>query len=695
MGFTDVINKITSSLYMPHISFLDIFEILIITYLIYKALVGMRNTRAMIVLKGILALIFSYIVAYGLGFQVIIMFFQWALTLAIFAIIVVFQKEIRKFLEKIGTNVHGKSFFRNLFFKKERPSNKRFSDKTVEEIADACFKMGAVKTGALIVMEGKTPLEELTENGIDVNGDVSSALLLNIFEKNTPLHDGAVLIQNDKVTSATCYLPLSESTSISKSLGTRHRAGIGISEITDCLVIVVSEETGKVSYIENGVIKHGVPKDQLISKLKGFQLKDENKIEKEKNLFKRFKNNRNLKILSFVIGFIIWLFSMNSLNPMTTIRISNVPVQIINEDIIEATGKTFNMSESQFVTVKITDTRSNTDKIKREDIIVTGDLSKLSYVYSIPLTATSSTFPNAVLDIVGDETMKINLEDKIDKEFIVEIKKINEDKNALYIETEPIEEKFIVSGAKSIIDTLDKVVVELDCSTITKETTTLNLIPSVYDKNGKRVQERLLHFNDSTVSLNLSYLPKKTVPLNVVIKGNNNINNVSNISSNPSEITIAGNEYTLSNISEVKVDIEVLSDVALNNGEYIKNIDIKEYLPKNTSLVGDSNEVTITIKLKTPNSRIFTFTKDQIELRNVNPNLYPRLKDDNFALTLQGNIDLLNSLTHKDVVPYIDLKDLSAGEYNLMIQINKIEGITLMDSVTSDIVLVKADNGNE
>ena len=695
MGFTDILNKMTSSFYMPNIALLDICEILIITYLIYKTLVGMRNTRAMVVLKGILALTFAYITAYYLEFRVIIMFFQWALTLGLFAIIVVFQKEIRKFLEKIGTNTYGKSFFKNIFSKKENPANKRYSDKTIDEIVDACFKMGAAKTGALIVIEGKTPLEELTENGIDVNGDVSSALLLNIFEKNTPLHDGAVLIQNGKITAATCYLPLSESTNISKSLGTRHRAAIGISEITDCLVIVVSEETGKVSYIENGVIKHGVPKEQLISKLKGFQLKDEKRLKGEKNPFIRIKNNTSLKVISLFVGFILWLFVMNSLNPMTTIKITNVPVQIINEEIIEATGKTFNMSESQFVTVEITDTRSNTDKIKKEDIIVTGDLSKLSYVYSIPLTATSSTYPNAILDIVGDETMKINLEDKIDKEFIVEIKKINEDKIDLYIETEPIEEKFIVSGAKSIIDTLDKVVVELDCSTVTKDTKSLNLIPTVYDKNGKRVQERLLNFNDSTVTLNLSYLPKKTVPLNVIIKGNNKINNVSDISAEPTEVTIAGNEYTLNAISEIKVDIEVLSDVALNNGEYIKNINIKDYLPKNTFLVGENNEVAITIKLKTPNSRMFTFTKDQIELRNVNPNLYPRLKDDNFTLTLQGNIDLLNSLTHKDVVPYIDLKGLYAGEYNLMVQINKIDGITLMDSVTSDIILVKADDSNE
>ena len=175
---------------------------------------------------------------------------------------------MRHALENLG----GKKFFGNLFTI-GRSEEVKFSDKTIDELVKACFAMGKVKTGALIVIEDSIRLDEYIRTGIDVDGLLTSQLLINIFEKNTPLHDGAVIVRGDRVVSATCYLPLSDSLRLSKDLGTRHRAAVGISEVSDSLTIVVSEETGKVSVAMKGDIHHDVDADFLKKQLQFLQNK--------------------------------------------------------------------------------------------------------------------------------------------------------------------------------------------------------------------------------------------------------------------------------------------------------------------------------------------------------------------------------------------------------------------------------------
>lgn len=154
------------------------------------------------------------------------------------------------------------------FFQYGRGEIEKFSDKTIDELVRACFAMGRVKTGALIVMEDEINLGEYIRTGIDVDAILTSQLLINIFEKNTPLHDGAVIVRGNRVVSATCYLPLSDSLSLSKDLGTRHRAAVGVSEVSDSLTIIVSEETGAVSTAYKGQIEHDIDANHLRTQLK-------------------------------------------------------------------------------------------------------------------------------------------------------------------------------------------------------------------------------------------------------------------------------------------------------------------------------------------------------------------------------------------------------------------------------------------
>ena len=188
------------------------------------------------------------------------------LSVGLLALVIIFQPELRKALENLG----GKNLF-GRWFNFGKTDNDRFSDRTIEELIKASYAMGKVRTGALIVVEDEILLNEYVRTGIDVDAIISSQLLINIFEKNTPLHDGAVIVRGDRVVSATCYLPLSDSLVLSKDLGTRHRAAVGISEVSDSLTIVVSEETGKVSIALRGQIYHGVDADFLREKLRYLQ----------------------------------------------------------------------------------------------------------------------------------------------------------------------------------------------------------------------------------------------------------------------------------------------------------------------------------------------------------------------------------------------------------------------------------------
>lgn len=238
----------------------DILEILIVAFLLYYVLVWMKNTRAWLLLRGLIMICVFLVVAYLLDMSTIMWMARNILGFAVTAIIVVMQPELRHALEELGK----KAFL-------PTPGSRdqgNFSEKTVNEITKACVEMGKVKTGALIVIEQKETLKDYERTGIEVDGLVTSQLLINIFEHNTPLHDGAAIIRGNRVTSATCYLPLSDNLSLSKELGTRHRAGVGISEVTDSLTVIVSEETGKISVACEGKLERNLDGTALKSRLK-------------------------------------------------------------------------------------------------------------------------------------------------------------------------------------------------------------------------------------------------------------------------------------------------------------------------------------------------------------------------------------------------------------------------------------------
>ena len=251
-------------LYIPRITWTDIIEIVIIAFVIYNVMVWIKNTKAWVLLKGISIVVIFALIAYILNLKTILWIAGKTISVGIIALVIIFQPELRRALEQLGRK---KILFGLFRFNDGREKGERFSSKTAEEIVRACFDMGAAYTGALIVIEQDMVLEEYEKTGITVDGLVTSQLLINIFEHNTPLHDGAVIIRGDRVVAATCYLPLSDNNNLNKALGTRHRAGVGISEVTDSMTIIVSEETGKVSVAVGGELIHDIDADSLRNKL--------------------------------------------------------------------------------------------------------------------------------------------------------------------------------------------------------------------------------------------------------------------------------------------------------------------------------------------------------------------------------------------------------------------------------------------
>lgn len=259
----EILVKVTSWLsLLPRISVGNILEIVIISFLVYELLVWIKNTRAWNLLKGLLVILVFVLFAAVLHLTTILWILENTTTIAVTAPLVIFQPELRKALEQLGS----RNYMSYLFSFDEGKDNQGFNDKTINELVRATFEMAKVKTGALMVIERGSSLKEIERTGIEINGLVTSQLLINIFEHNTPLHDGAVVIRGNRITAATCYLPLTDNMSISKDLGTRHRAAVGVSESTDSITIVVSEETGRVSVAEGGVLSR-IPDAESLKKV--------------------------------------------------------------------------------------------------------------------------------------------------------------------------------------------------------------------------------------------------------------------------------------------------------------------------------------------------------------------------------------------------------------------------------------------
>ena len=261
------------------IGILDIIDIVVVAYFLYRVYLMLKNTRAATLVKGLLVLVGFMIICRAVNLHVISWLLEKSMTVIMVALPVVFQPELRRALEQIG---------RGKLFRKGSELDEQELNAMLDDVANATKAMSASKVGALMVFERATGLVERSETGVPIDGVVSSGLIQNIFVKDTPLHDGAVIIRGNRIVAACCLLPLTENRNLSQELGTRHRAALGMSEQSDAMVLVVSEETGAISIARNGELMryltvedvkailrnaiiqpHAAVKDNLLDKIKG------------------------------------------------------------------------------------------------------------------------------------------------------------------------------------------------------------------------------------------------------------------------------------------------------------------------------------------------------------------------------------------------------------------------------------------
>ena len=282
-NITGIVGRYLSDINLPSVNIIDVIEIILIAFFVYQFMVWIKFTRAYTLLKGLLVIGAFLVLAYIFKMNTILWIVSKLAGALITAIVVIFQPELRKVIEQLGQK---KIMASIIPFDTGKEVKERFTDKTVNELIKACYDMAEVKTGALIVIEQEIRLDEYIRTGINVDAILTSQLLINIFEHNTPLHDGAVIIRGNRIVSATCYLPLTDSMDIGKELGTRHRAAVGISEVSDSLTIIVSEETGAVSLAKDGRLYKHLQKEELVEKLQQLKVDDTGNAD----VFKKWKD---------------------------------------------------------------------------------------------------------------------------------------------------------------------------------------------------------------------------------------------------------------------------------------------------------------------------------------------------------------------------------------------------------------------
>lgn len=279
----DTWNKLVALIY-SYDFIIDTIDILLVAFIAYKLIKFMRESRALQVVKGIILVLVVYFIIKTLGMQASTYLFEMIMSSFILVLVILFAPELRHALESVGRSRF--SVLRLLGFSNRNTVSQNRQKKAVLEICKACNDMSEKKIGALIVIEREVVLNEVVSTGVRLDAAVSKELIGSIFFPNSPLHDGAVIVRDGRVCAAGCILPLTQNTNISSDLGTRHRASIGVSEQSDAVVVVVSEETGQVSVVNKGVLERDVSDGVLIELLTSYFSSDVSKPPKRFNIIK-------------------------------------------------------------------------------------------------------------------------------------------------------------------------------------------------------------------------------------------------------------------------------------------------------------------------------------------------------------------------------------------------------------------------
>ena len=659
------------------VSFIDVIQIIILAFVLFYLEKTLYKTRAWILVKGLFIIGIVYIFISLTDMIVLQTIMQGLFSTILIAIIIMLQPELQRIVELIGAKkLPGiKSFLL------KKPQRVTWYDKnTICEIVEACNSMGSVKTGALIVLERGIPLKEYLQSGIAIDSVISKQMLINIFEKNTPLHDGAVIIRKNKIASATCYLPLSMNYGIDKSLGTRHRAALGITESSDCVVIVVSEETGNISFCVDGKIHHNLTPSQLNDLLQENMYKgDDTFVEK-----KEHHSPIWMKVLAPILSVVIWMTVMTTIDPVTTTYISDIPVTPINTEALDDVGQAYTIESGTTVNIKVTGRRAILDNLTADDFIAIADFEELSLVYAVPVSVKAANEAHDLeIEIRGNSVMKLQIEDVVQTDVPVIVDIIGDSNNDYVIQVKDTSTKTVtVTCPESVAKTLEKAVLTVDVYG-KRSNYVASATPVIYDKNGNKIEKNVA-VGQASVKVEIDVYGVKEIPFVIKLAEQDTkaemFFRLNDYVVEKDTLRLAGPHDILSNIDVIEVVIspDVNSDVS---NTILANI--TPFIPEGVLLAKDQEEqIEVSVDLSKMKNVTIDMAATDIVFSGVDtekwtasivtaPNKIQVVYDMTLLENTEVNLELLK--------PTIQVEEVKAGEFITEIVLTEIDGVEIVN----------------
>ena len=557
----------------------------------------------------------------------------------------------------------------------------RFTDKTINELVKACFDMGEARTGALIVIEQNIRLSEYERTGINVDAVLTSQLLINIFEHNTPLHDGAVLVRGNRIVAATCYLPLSDNMELSKQLGTRHRAGVGISEVSDSLTIIVSEETGQVSMAQNGQLSRGLTSAELRSAL----IKAQNK---------KVVTNSKLRHLD---------------NPVSSksITIAGENVELQNTAYVDSANMMCMQDDDPDpIRVTITGERRLLSRITQANITLTADLQQAGSLDTdpvmVPITASCPGISPENIKVTP-QYLSVRLEEKVTQEFLVNVNYGSSQPGKGYeVGSQTASpEKVKITGPKSLVNKIDKVNATVDVDGRTKdfsEEAELNII----DKNQDSLAGRMAYLTiDNTKVVVTTKFWKIRTGVNI---GADYVGvpadgyQVESVTTVPDTVSIAGTDEALETLKQNDNTIWIGGtdiDITGETTDIEKKVSLKDVLPEDVKLTsGTSEDVWVKVSILPIGSHSYGLPSNQVTVDNLADNLLVTFGTDKIEIRVKATDGELDDFNLDEVKASVDLKDMGVGSYQIPVTVKLPKGFELLDDVVADVTISEVSNSD-
>lgn len=653
----------------------DVIEIGIIVIIFYYILKSLRGTRAWVLAKGCVMLFLLYGIAYFASFNVITFIASGLFTFLITALVIMFQPELRKLLESLGRkNITIKKIL-GLIGKNKDNNDNLYTTKSIEELIKSVNAMSKAKTGALILIERKNSLIDYENSGIQLNADISSQLILNAFEKNTPLHDGAMIIRRNKITAATCYLPLSDNRNIDKKLGTRHRAAIGASEETDALIIVVSEETGAISIVENGNIKHKVSIERLRETLVDNQniissLSTTNEQKENKKY-----NKTKLWLLSVIFGIGLWAFVTIAIDPVVTIDINDIPVEIINDSALTDDGHIYEIAKGDTVDISITGQKSYLNNLSKDSFIAIADASEVSITNSINVDVRSKYNNSHITIDTHNALLTVSIEEKASVECSVVVEKKGKEANGFFVSSIiPTSKTITITGPKSVVKTADKAIVTVDVSHISDNFEDEETFV-IYDRNGEPLNLKYCELSTQSIHVEGIISHTKTVPLNITAF-DSSLDDceivIENLNITQTEIEISASDELLEEVESIDVNI----DVATMPQKVNMTIDMQNYIPEGVTYASNRTELDVTMEVKRLVKQNIIISSRQIAMKNGSGIIH------NSACEIIVRYDYTQpeDITIENLKPFINLANLDNGTHELELEFENLDGVEILEN---------------